>query len=186
MMTNGKCQWMLFISLFLLFSGCTHVHRVNLEQDMVPTTESGKEITYQATSSIEKRGDYELWFKMGAHTHNLESDTSTLALITSTIQKALVARGYKIVDSESGDAIDVNLTRFNIGNVMAMWSFSFQTNIGAEVTMTVDGKEHSFFVKGWGKNVCQVLNAPNLERSITYALEDFSTNLNQELDSRGL
>lgn len=170
------------LAVLFLGSGCTFVHRVNIDTPSLPNVSDTHDVKYSANNTIEPRKGYYFTFNYFGHTHNIDSDLDPEQLLTRVVKSVVAESGYDLSESaETDDYMTMTVNRFNIHNVGAMWSFSLQTNIMAFFEYSIGGNQGQFEITGYGKNVCQIMNSANLELSIHRALDDFEVNLKQKL-----
>lgn len=103
------------------------------------------------------------------------------------VEEGLKTRGYSVSDDPESDfTIAVRVDEFWGWFSPGMWTVSFEAKITCTVTMTGQGRDATFTVKGYGLNKGQVASDANWQLAYSRAFDDFQEKFQKELEAAGL
>jgi hypothetical protein len=107
--------------------------------------------------------------------------------VADLIREGLKRRGFEVVDpSATGNSATGDIEEFWSWITPGFFALSFEAQIKCKVTVTRDGKTTTIVVKGYGLNHGQFAKDVNWQEAYDIAVQDFLTNLNEQLDAAGL
>lgn len=106
------------------------------------------------------------------------------AKVGELLREGLKRRGYTVVDS-SPNSVTADVQQFWTWLTPGFFALSFEAQITCKVTLSSGGKQATFIVKGYGLNHGQFAKDVNWQEAYEIAVQDFLTNLNQQLDAAG-
>lgn len=182
-----KTRFLTLSSIILLtMAGCTHLVRIEPAIPQNFPSEGKTTLNYEPVTTASE-SKFVGVVKMNGHTFNLESTKTQLDMVSNTFRQVMSERGFFLdPDAVTDENVKLDLRRFVVKNVPAMWSLSLQTDITVRIDYDFNGKTGNFEVSGYGKNVCQMASTENFELSITRALDDLAENLRIEFAANGL
>lgn len=124
---------------------------------------------------------------MGINRFEFSTDESSETTVANLLKEAFKRRGYAIVnDPANALVVTATLDSFVGAGTPATWSLSLEARIKTTVSITKAGVPQTIEVEGYGKNVCQLANAANVNLVLVRLYGDYLQNIDRELDRVGL
>jgi Uncharacterized lipoprotein len=107
------------------------------------------------------------------------------AKVAELLREGLKRKGYSVVDS-SPNTVTADVQQFWTWITPGFFALSFEAQITCKVTVSAGGRQATFVVKGYGLNHGQFAKDVNWQEACDIAVQDFLSNLHQQLDATGL
>jgi len=107
--------------------------------------------------------------------------------VADLLREGLKRRGFTIADATATDnSASAEIQQFWTWMSPGFWALSFEAQIKCKVTIVHGGKATSIIVKGYGLNHGQFAKDVNWQEAFDAAIQDFLTNLDEQLDAAGM
>lgn len=117
----------------------------------------------------------------------LPAGQTVQAKVADLLREGLKQKGYEVVDTATTEnRATVEVQQFWSWMTPGFFALSFEAQIKCRVTISKDGKQASFIVKGYGLNHGQFAKDVNWQEAFDIAFADFLKNFGEQADAAGL